>query len=120
MGVKAPRRIATPLDRAFAAKKLPARHPLGFYVCESSSQVELDYRLDVYGSGRIACDCPAGAHGRDCLHSAALRWCLDHGVMGIYATCANCRVTRVAKVGVCCHGCAWQLAAIAEQEGVAA
>lgn len=117
--MKAPTRITSPLARALAVGHMPAKHPAGHYVIESSSQAEMDYRMRVYGD-HISCDCPAGSFGRDCLHRAALQYCLDRGIIGVYALCANCRKTRVAKVGTYCLGCAWQLAAIAEQEGWAA
>jgi hypothetical protein len=45
----------------------------GRYHLVSSGSGGPDHRLIVNPSGRIACDCRAGVHGRACSHSGYLR-----------------------------------------------
>lgn len=112
-----PARRPSSLDRALAAGHMPARHPAGHYLIESSTHAGQDHAMTVHGE-RISCSCPACTYGEPtCLHRAALRYCLSHGVMGVYALCANCATTRVAKVGAWCAGCANLRAMVMEQEG---
>lgn len=109
------RPAASALDRALAAGHFPARHPDGHYVIESSTRPGLDHVLDVTAEGGIQCSCEGASFGRDCLHAAALRYCLLHGIMGVYALCVNCRAARVAKQDAWCPGCVAQRDACAEQ-----
>lgn len=115
MGYTVATRVPKPdaLARAFAAGRMPAQHPHGHYVIESSTTPEQDYRM-VVNSTSISCSCPAT---RECLHVAALRYCLAHRIMGVYAVCSNCKCTRVAKFGGWCIGCASQRQACIEQDG---
>lgn len=103
------------LDRAVAAAKMPALYPSGrCYVIESATHPEFDYVLTINGD-QMLCTCEGRRHP-DCKHRAALRYCLAHGVMGVYTLCANCGTTRVPKVGGWCSGCANLWAMVAEQE----
>ena len=103
--ISTPSRVPSPLDRALAAGNWPVLHPLGHWLVESSTRPGLDHVIRVEPDG-LTCDCEAGTFGEvDCLHRAAVRYCLQHGVRAAYAVCASCHARRVAKAGQFCVFC---------------
>jgi hypothetical protein len=75
--------------------------------------------LDLTEDG-IVCSCEAGRHGRECLHAAALRYCLAHSIMGAYVECAGQCGRRVpgGKANSTCDGCQEREATMRENAAI--